>query len=58
MNMEEDILQMARYWETQAKAIKKYRMQRATDITEIMFLDTVIESLDELSSSVKDYYEN
>lgn len=58
MTMEEDLLQMARYWETQSKVIKKYRMQRATDITEIMFLDTVIESLSELSSSVKDYYEN
>lgn len=58
MTMEEDLLQMARYWETQSKAIKKYRMQRATDITEIMFLDTVIESLSELSTSVKDYYEN
>lgn len=58
MTMEEDLLQMARYWETQSKAIKKYRMQRATDISEIMFLDTVVESLDELSSSVKEYYEN
>lgn len=58
MNMEEDLLQMARYWETQAKAIKKYRMQRATDITEIMFLDTVIESLGELSNSVNEFYNN
>lgn len=58
MTMEEDLLQMARYWETQSKAIKKYRMQRATDITEIMFLDTVVASLDELSSSVKEFYEN
>lgn len=58
MTMEEDLLQMARYWETQSKSIKKYRMQRATDITEIMFLDTIIESLSELSTSVKEYYEN
>lgn len=58
MTMEEDLLQMARYWETQSKAIKKYRMQRATDISEIMFLDTVIESLSELSTSVKEFYEN
>ena len=56
--MEEDILQMARYWETQSKAIKKYRMQRATDVSEIMLLDIVIESLNELSSSVKEFYEN
>lgn len=58
MTMEEDLLQMARYWESQSKAIKKYRMARATDVTEIMFLDTVIDSLDELTSSVNDFYEN
>lgn len=56
--MEEDLLQMARYWASQSKAIKKYRMARATDVTEIMFLDTVIASLDELVSSVNDFYEN
>lgn len=56
--MEEEILQMARYWANQSTAIKKYRMARATDITEIMFLDTVIDSLDELSNSVNDFYEN
>lgn len=58
MTMEEDILQMARYWASQSKAIKKYRMARATDITEIMFLDTIIASLDELANSVNDFYEN
>ena len=56
--MEEDVLQMARYWASQSKAIKKYRMARATDVTEIMFLDTVIASLDELVGSVNDFYEN
>lgn len=56
--MEEDLLQMARYWESQSKVIKKYRMARATDVTEIMFLDTVIASLDELADSVNDFYEN
>lgn len=56
--MEEDLLQMARYWASQSKAIKKYRMARATDVTEIMFLDTVIASLDEIVSSVNDFYEN
>lgn len=56
--MEEDILQMARYWASQAKAIKKYRMARATDLTEIMFLDTVIASLDEISNSVNEFYNN
>lgn len=56
--MEDDILQMARYWASQSKAIKKYRIARATDITEIMFLDTIIESLDELVNSVNNFYEN
>lgn len=56
--MEEDIMQMARYWASQSKVIKKYLMERATDITEIMFLDTIIDSLDELVSSVNDFYEN
>lgn len=56
--MEEDLLQMARYWATQSRTIKKYRMARATDVTEIMFLDTIIDSLDELVSSVNDFYEN
>lgn len=56
--MEEDLLQMAKYWASQSKAIKKYRMARAVDVTEIMFLDTVIASLDELVSSVNDFYEN
>lgn len=56
--MEEDLLQMARYWASQSKAIKKYRIARAVDITEIMFLDTVIGSLDELIISVNDFYEN
>jgi len=56
--MEEDLIQMARYWATQSKAIKKYRMARATDVTEIMFLDTIIASLDELANSVNDFYEN
>lgn len=58
MNMEEDLLQMARYLTSQSKTIKKYRMARATDVTEIMFLDTVIASLDELAESVNDFYEN
>lgn len=49
---------MARYWEAQSKAIKKYRMARATDVTEIMFLDTIIASLDEMADSVNDFYEN
>ena len=49
---------MARYWATQSKAVKKYRMARATDISEIMFLDTIIATLDELVSSVNDFYEN
>lgn len=56
--MEEDILKMAKYWASQSKVIKKYRMVRATDVTEIMFLDTVIAALDELTSSVNDFYEN
>lgn len=56
--MEEDILQMARYWASQLEAIKKYRMARAKDVTEIMFLDAVIASLDELVGSVNDFYEN
>lgn len=56
--MEEDILQMAKYWASQSKVIKKYRMERATDVTEIMFLDTVIAALDELTSSINDFYEN
>lgn len=56
--MEDVILQMARYWASQSKVINKYRMARATDITEIMFLDTVIASLDELVNSVNDFYEN
>lgn len=56
--MEEDILQMARYWASQSKTIKKYRMARATDVTEIMFLDSVIDSIDDLVSSVNGFYEN
>lgn len=56
--MKEDILQMARYWASQSKAIKKYRMARATRISEIMFLDTIIASLDELVDSVDEFYEN
>lgn len=56
--MEEDILQMARFWASQSKVVKKYRMARATDVVEIMFLDTVIASLDELVGSVNEFYEN
>lgn len=56
--MEEDILQMAKYWASQANAMKKYRMARATDVAEIMFLDTVIATLDELVMSINDFYQN
>jgi hypothetical protein len=49
---------MARYWTSQSKAIKKYRLARATDVTEIMFLDAIIASLDELVGSVNECYEN
>lgn len=56
--MEEDVLQMARYWASQSKVIKKYRLARATDVTEIMFLDTIIASLNELVGSVNEFYEN
>lgn len=56
--MEEDLLKMAIYWEAQAEAIKRYRMMRATDISEIMFLDTIIASLNELANSTNDFYEN
>lgn len=56
--MEEDLLQMARYWASQCSAIKKYRIMRATDINEIMFLDSVIAMLDDLASSVNEFYEN